>query len=383
MKKIKLLLPALLLLVLCACSKEKNKGNKGEVKTNTIATKIVDGVKIISNKSQPQFPDMKLKLNKLSSFKNEGTNAESMASISSAGIDFDSQNNLYVLDNQKSKIHKFSPKGEHLLSFGGQGEGPGEFKITGSTIIINDTVIVPFWFQKKFVLFNTNGEYLKDIKFADDNKILSYPIKYDDYLLNVSINSFTADGETMTQTQSILLFKQDLSYLKTIYEKVKEKKVGTIDLNEDDAPAAAMDKDNNIYIAEKNPNYYKITVTNLEGKPLQVIRRNYRQIAYTKENLEKIKESYQEWGITKVIGAAKNSIRNIFIDKKYNYLWVETAENSDPKLKIYDLFENGILIAKVNIPIKEKSVVVFRAGKIVIGNVTEGTIEVFDYSLVK
>jgi hypothetical protein len=39
----------------------------------------------------------------------------------------DERNNLYVVDSGAARIHKFDPEGKHLLSFGREGQGPGEF----------------------------------------------------------------------------------------------------------------------------------------------------------------------------------------------------------------------------------------------------------------
>jgi len=43
-----------------------------------------------------------------------------------AGIDVDSRGRLFVLDQQAREVRVFSPQGEHLMTMGRPGAGPGE-----------------------------------------------------------------------------------------------------------------------------------------------------------------------------------------------------------------------------------------------------------------
>lgn len=47
-----------------------------------------------------------------------------------AAVDFDSEGNLYVFDVGDLRVAVFSQAGDYLRSFGGRGEGPGEFNTT-------------------------------------------------------------------------------------------------------------------------------------------------------------------------------------------------------------------------------------------------------------
>ena len=46
-----------------------------------------------------------------------------------SGIAIDSKDNVYVVDQGNSRIHKFTTDGRHLLQWGGPGGGPGQFNL--------------------------------------------------------------------------------------------------------------------------------------------------------------------------------------------------------------------------------------------------------------
>ena len=57
-------------------------------------------------------------------------------------IDFDENNNMYILDSFESKISVFNENGESVKSFGRAGQGPNEFIRPNSLIIKEDKIYV-------------------------------------------------------------------------------------------------------------------------------------------------------------------------------------------------------------------------------------------------
>jgi hypothetical protein len=62
-----------------------------------------------------------------------------------AGIDVDSRGRLFVLDQQAREVRVFSPQGEHLMTMGRPGAGPGELSQAAAGIFVGpgDTILVP------------------------------------------------------------------------------------------------------------------------------------------------------------------------------------------------------------------------------------------------
>lgn len=75
-----------------------------------------------------------------------------------AALDVDSAGRLFVLDRLEPEVRVFSAEGEHLFSFGQEGEGPGEFLVPnhlrvlpGGDVLIRDR-------RRRFSRFSPTGE---------------------------------------------------------------------------------------------------------------------------------------------------------------------------------------------------------------------------------
>lgn len=71
---------------------------------------------------------------------------------------------IYVSDGYgNARIHKFSPEGELLLSWGSPGDGPGEFRVPHGIAVDRDgTVIVADRENSRLQFFSPDGEFLKE-----------------------------------------------------------------------------------------------------------------------------------------------------------------------------------------------------------------------------
>jgi len=77
-----------------------------------------------------------------------------------AGVAFDPQGNLYVLDRDAAHIVKFSPTGEFVRTIGRKGDGPGELSGPMGLSILPDGRIVVFDIAKQaFEVFDANGDF--------------------------------------------------------------------------------------------------------------------------------------------------------------------------------------------------------------------------------
>lgn len=73
----------------------------------------------------------------------------------------DAGGNFYVLDRAAFKVHKFSPDGDLLLSFGGQGQGPGEFQAPHHISVLKNGSLAVSEDMAFVSLFDTEGNFLE------------------------------------------------------------------------------------------------------------------------------------------------------------------------------------------------------------------------------
>jgi len=101
---------------------------KGKIET-------LDGVKVVRNPNEPLFGDIKLDLEE--DLKIGRADDEKYAFYRVRGIDVDKEGNIFVADMSNFRIQKFDKNGKYLLTFGRQGQGPGEFDLP-TTVHIDD-----------------------------------------------------------------------------------------------------------------------------------------------------------------------------------------------------------------------------------------------------
>lgn len=69
---------------------------------------------------------------------------------------------IVVLENQASEIRYFGPTGQHLLTRGGRGGGPGEFNFAASLLRLpGDTILVEDRPRIRHVFFDPSGQYVR------------------------------------------------------------------------------------------------------------------------------------------------------------------------------------------------------------------------------
>lgn len=100
---------------------------------NAQTTETVDGVKVVHNGKLGKWgksPQVKLEFVK--TLGDIEADNENIAFYMPTDIAFDDQGNWYILDSGNHRIQKFDVDGNYLDTFGGQGQGPGEFAYPAS-----------------------------------------------------------------------------------------------------------------------------------------------------------------------------------------------------------------------------------------------------------
>ena len=267
-----------------------------------------------------------------------------------ADIDFDSKDNLYILDYKKSSIKKFNLNGEFICSFGSKGNGPGEFIQGKSVSLLNDTVFVSDPNHKKAILFSTDGLYLNTIHF--DCLAPEDIVKLSEGFCGTITGNINSDNK--------LYYVKDLWYFNS---KLKKANLITglkieINLSKFINPLATKIKfcttDNLIYVSTRYEDYH-IEVFDKYGNLKSVIKKPFIKVKASDEFIDKTEKKYRlknENKLHRFKAGFKylRTIENIYCDK-YDRIWVKTATN-DKSSALFDIFENNIYTKKIYFPYK-------------------------------
>ena len=88
-----------------------------------------------------------------------------------ASIAVDKENNLYISENNGTKIIKCSKEGNWIRMIGGKGAGPGEFKHIEKMFITDDNeILVKDQINGRYMFLSLDGSYLKSIPIGGENR---------------------------------------------------------------------------------------------------------------------------------------------------------------------------------------------------------------------
>ena len=94
---------------------------------------------------------------------------------SARDIAFDSEDSFYIFDYFDNTIKKYNSNGEHLITFGGKGQGAGEFThLTGIRNVDDQLLAVD---SVGLLSFNLDGHFLNKKSFAEE-VLTEYPAIY-------------------------------------------------------------------------------------------------------------------------------------------------------------------------------------------------------------
>ncbi|MCE2454673.1 MAG: hypothetical protein J4G12_02490 [Gemmatimonadetes bacterium] len=84
-------------------------------------------------------------------------------------VGFDGAGQLYILDNQNSRITLVSPDGGFVRAFGRRGEGPGEFQnADGLVVMRGGRVVIADIGHRAYHLFDAKGEFERRVRMASE-----------------------------------------------------------------------------------------------------------------------------------------------------------------------------------------------------------------------
>jgi hypothetical protein len=237
-------------------------------------------------------------------------------------IDFDENNNLYILDSFESKISVFDENGEFVKSFGRAGQGPKEFIRPYSLMIKKDKIYV-FQGFFEYKIINLEGEYVSTHSIHIENP-LKYRIIGDDfYILRGNTD------QTFTKLEFILLKIEGDNFSKSKEILKYDYPLGLSGPNYDFSwPSWLLILNNGeFYFPEDNFSEYSIIKYNEDGESELIFSRKYNKKEYSKEAKDRFYSIYEKQIESGAVEFPQSPpvVRKMFQDNKKN-IWVISGE---------------------------------------------------------
>jgi len=196
--------------------------------------------------------------------------------ISSFYIDVNE--NIYIGDLYESRIDKFDKKGKRMCSFGGPGQGPGEFELT-LPFAVDSQGILYSGYIGKISIFEPNGKFKSNIKFQEKYKNWSIVKIKIDYADNIYILFYIGpySYEIIKTNKS---FDASISIHKDQNRKTDKPINSTLG---NFIPDFDFDSKNNIYITDTID--YKIYKYSPHGELIYTFSKKFKKIRFTKKDL--------------------------------------------------------------------------------------------------
>ena len=242
-------------------------------------------------------------------------------------IDFDKNNNIYILDVFESTISTFDEDGKFLKTFGRAGQGPDEFIRPWVLIIRKDQIYVFHGFFE-YKIVSLEGEYLSSGRIHIENP-LTYKIIDDDFYV------FRAQlDRTLTKMEFILLRIEGDDFSKSTEIFKYDYPPGFSGLSYDNIwNWLFISKKGEFYFPEDNLSKYSITKYDKDGQPDLIFSRKYDHKEYSKAAKDRFYALYEKQ-IQKgdlELPQSPPVVRKMFQDKRKN-IWVISGETYEDNL---------------------------------------------------
>ncbi|MDA3838757.1 MAG: 6-bladed beta-propeller, partial [Candidatus Delongbacteria bacterium] len=328
-----------MLIVLTSCSKD-----------STYKIEVNEGVKNFSNNGTPA--DLEFDPNLNLTMKISGTESDEDATerIFSKVLDMvvDSESNIYIADDHSSTIKKFDLNGKFVNSFGGLGNGPGEYQMLGDMNICNDTIVVFDQASYRRVKFDKNGDFLGFKYFHTDAKPIFLEQVSKDRNLGLKIASNMIDGIVYLIVE-VQMYDSKYNDIFSIENRKIEIDTNNPQINPTDMFTPFSFSNKNIFVAEVNENLFKYNVYDLDGNLEKIVKMNYKKSEISKDRIELFKSAHRNsdgTSLNKLERAFNKAIEDIYCDK-LDRVWVKKAKTDESVAGGYiefSIFKNGVYL---------------------------------------
>jgi len=295
-----------------------------------VSCKSNNDVKVVNN-SLPKYAEQKyVELEKLYSI--DVTEISLFGKESNYGfgrvVDFDENNNMYILDTYESKISVFNEKGEFVKSIGREGQGPEEFSRTNQFFLKKDNIYVfQGFFEIKIV--NLEGEYISSLIINIENPLKYFAIGNNFYLFSAKLDL------TFTKLEFILSrFEDDqFSKSKEIFNYAYPPGFEGPDYDFSWYNWLLISDNGEFYFPEDNLRKFSIIKHNKLGELQLLFGRKYNIKEYSKEAKDRFHSIYEQQikEGNKKFPPSPPVVRKMFQDNEKN-IWVISGETYEDNM---------------------------------------------------
>ncbi len=261
-------------------------------------------------------------------------------------IETDNNNNIYVLDYKADQVLAFNQNGKFILSFGKEGQGPGEFQTPDCLYVLSEEKIMIYdSVNKKISFFTFEGNLIEDISMAEFPQLFRpFPDS------EGNIFGLTIASEEIKKYELFKIYPNTKSQIKIA--SLETKRVfyqGTLNLF---TPQLFYDVFRNDKIIWGSQTKYELNVSDRNGEIIQKIIKKYDPIPISEADKEnRIKDLFPNTTLPSSIKIESPKyfwpFYLITSDDK-GRIFVQTREKIDEAGYIYDVFDSqGKYIVKI------------------------------------
>jgi hypothetical protein len=262
-------------------------------------------------------------------------------------FDVDSEGNIYFFYSNKEEnlIYKFNARGEFRHSFGRKGQGPGELQFMLYTGLDSQNNLTVYdHTNKKILFFDQEGKLISEIRAPTDGRSV-YPLGNGNYVclgdrfsedrqkldwvLSVCDPDFNTVSELITQDQDP--YNMDINGFRAV----------------NSVPFIKWKIHQGYIYAACEERGYEIVKFDLEGRLVQIIRKEFEPVAIPSDVIEERKKRFEQFGDNFFFPKHWLPICDYFLDDAGRLYVMTFKRGENPGEYVYDIFNpEGVFICR-------------------------------------
>ncbi|HPW17015.1 MAG TPA: 6-bladed beta-propeller [Candidatus Aminicenantes bacterium] len=255
-------------------------------------------------------------------------------------IAVDENERIYVLDYKECHIKIFDRAGNHIKTFGRNGQGPGELEAPLSLSISNNNeIMVEDARIRRLHFFTLDGDYKSSVSTAIRFRMLKF-----NFDAHGNILCLNATNRATDILYEICLFDRQLNPIRTIASYIYPLSFSSMHVFTPMLHYSVYSDDSILY---GFPDLYKLIIVDHYGHEVRSIEKEYSPIEVTAKELESFLKNFPSNANLR-IPAFHNAYRYFTVDDK-GRIFVQTWERSKNGRGYYqDIFDDtGEFIASI------------------------------------
>jgi len=324
----------------------------------------VDGVLHVMNPAEPLRPNWDIEINEfLRIGQDEGEDEYILPGIT--GFVADEGGRTYLLMQQDDDIRVFNADGTFSHRIGRQGQGPGElFRAASINFGPDGNVWVANAGLAKLTIFDRNGLYLRDIRFAAIPPVLIQTTS-DGFMGLYITPRQIVPNEVFEITYQLRRFSAEGDTLNTLFSTSVQMEVTDLQLGgmQDQIPFYTIDDQNRVWQTRARTDVFEVNVWNPGGSLERVVEKEFEPIRKTEQEIEEERETVMRLISAQSGGQIPDGVNISYEPEPYRpatgfpyfdprgYIWVQVTKEGSHNSNGFDIFNlEGEYQRRVELP---------------------------------